>query len=162
MRHFGKKACGWICLLAVLALFLPEGAKVHAQTPYLTWTQGPNGWMVYTQDAYEPGMVLNVGLRSPEDLFVYEDKLYVADTGNARILVLEGREIVQEITAEEMTSPSGLSVTDEYIYAVDRNSQKILIFRHDGSLYKQLGKPTYKVFGENTTFAPLKIAVDKR
>ena len=162
MRHFGKKACGWICLLAVLALFLPAGAKVHAQTPYLTWTQGPNGWMVYTQDAYEPGMVLNVGLRSPEDLFVYEDKLYVADTGNARILVLEGREIVQEITAEEMTSPSGLSVTDEYIYAVDRNSQKILIFRHDGSLYKQLGKPTEKVFGENTTFAPVKIAVDKR
>ena len=162
MRHFGKKARRWLCLLAVLAVFLPTGIKVHAQAPYLTVTQGPNGWLAYTQDAYEPGILLNLGLKAPEDLFVYGDKLYVADTGTARIVVREGREIVQEITAEELTSPSGLSVTDEYLYVVDRETQKILIFEHDGTLLKELGKPSEKVFGENTSFAPVKIAVDKR
>ena len=61
--------------------------ELHAQAPYQTWTQGPNGWLVHTQDAYEPGKLLNPGLKSPEDLFVYDERLYVADTGNARILV---------------------------------------------------------------------------
>ena len=87
MKHFGKKACKWICLLILLAVLLPPGMELNAQAPYQTWTQGPNGWLVHTQDAYEPGKLLNPGLKSPEDLFVYDERLYVADTGNARILV---------------------------------------------------------------------------
>ncbi|GFH93556.1 hypothetical protein IMSAGC003_00082 [Lachnospiraceae bacterium] len=162
MKHFGKKACKWICLLILLAVLLPPGMELHAQAPYQTWTQGPNGWLVHTQDAYEPGKLLNPGLKSPEDLFVYDERLYVADTGNARILVMEGREVVQEITSEYLEAPSGLAVTDEYIYAADREARKILVFNHDGSLYTQIGKPQEKIFGENTSFLPVKIGVDKR
>ena len=146
MKHFGKKACKWICLLILLAVLLPPGMELHAQAPYQTWTQGPNGWLVHTQDAYEPGKLLNPGLKSPEDLFVYDERLYVADTGNARILVMEGREVVQEITSEYLEAPSGLAVTDDYIYAADREARKILVFNHDGSLYTQIGKPQEKIY----------------
>lgn len=162
MKHFGKKVCKWICLLVLLAVLLPPKMELHAQAPYQTWTQGPNGWLVHTQDAYEPGLLLNPGLKGPEDLFVHGGKLYVADTGNARILVMEGREIIQEITSEHMETPSGLAVTDEYIYAADPGAKEILVFAHDGSLYTRIGKPREKVFGENTSFSPVKVGVDKR
>ncbi len=162
MRHFGKIACKWICLLMLLAVFLPAEMEVYAQTPYYTWTQGPNGWLVYTQDAYEPGTLMNPGLNAPEDLFVHGGKLYVADTGNARIVVMEGREIVQEITSEYLAAPSGLAVTDEYIYVADYGAKKILVFDHEGNLHVQIGKPQEKVFGENSSFQPVKVGVDKR
>nr|WP_296437860.1 YIP1 family protein [uncultured Acetatifactor sp.] len=162
MRHFGKKACRWICLSVLLAILLPAEMKVHGQAPYHTLTQGPNGYLVYTQDAYEPGSLLNPDLKSPEDLFYYNGKLYIADTGNARILVMEGEEVVQEITSEYLTAPSGLAVTQEYIYAADYGAREILVFHHDGSLYTRIGKPQEKVFGENSAFSPVKIGVDKR
>lgn len=162
MRHFWKKACMGICLSALLTMLLPAEMTAHAQAPYHTFTQGPNGYLVYTQDAYEPGTLLNPGLKSPEDLFYHDGKLYIADTGNARIVVMEGREIVQEITSEYLTSPSGLAVTDEYIYAADYGAREILVFRRDGSLHARIGKPQEKVFGENSAFSPVKIGVDKR
>ncbi|MCM1305517.1 MAG: YIP1 family protein [Butyrivibrio sp.] len=164
MKHLGKRVCRWTGLpaLLILAAALLTGIRVKAQTPYYTWTQGPNGYMVHTQDAYEPDTLLNPGLKSPEDLFCYQGRLYVADTGNARVVVIENGEIAREITSEYFSAPSGLAVTDDYLYVADRGAKEILVFDHQGNLFTRIGKPREKIFGENTAFSPTKISVDKR
>ncbi len=162
MKGIKKKLAVIFSLLLVVVLLGNDTIRVNAEAPYHTWTQGPDGWVVPTQTAYEPGATIRPGLKNPEDFFVYQNRIYVADTGNERIVVLENNEIVQEITSEEMWSPTGIAVNDDYIYVADYDNRCVLIFAHDGSLVRRIDKPTEKTLGENTKFAPMKIGVDMR
>ncbi|MBQ4563077.1 MAG: hypothetical protein IJA58_01200 [Lachnospiraceae bacterium] len=162
MKGIKKTLAVILSLLLVVAIFGGDTIRANAEAPYYTWTQGPGGHVVHTQTAYEPGETIRPGLDNPEDFYVYQNKIYIADTGNERIVVLENNEIVQEITSDEMWSPTGIAVNDEYIYVADYDNACVLIFEHDGSLVRRIDKPTEKTLGENTKFAPMKIGVDMR
>lgn len=160
MKRFLTK---WsICIIMLVSLLLLPGMQANAEAPYYTWTEGPGGFMVHTQDAYNPGEMMEPGLKNPEDLFIWEGKLYIADTGNSRILVMENGEVVQEITNEGLESPTGLSVTEDFIYVADYGKKEILVFDHSGQLTQRIGRPDEAIFGANTSFTPVKVSVDKR
>lgn len=138
---------------------------VFADAPYRTWTAGPNGRLVGTQTAYEPSEVLTYPVADPEDIFI-QDKtgtIYLADTGNSRILVVKNNEQTQVVGEGILRSPSGIYVDDtNKIYVADYGMKKVFIFDKDGRLMKEIGKPTEPIYGKRSDFVPKKIAVDKR
>lgn len=162
MKKLSKKLVMVLSVLLAFVILVTDTVTVKADTPYYTWTIGPNNFTVHTQTAYEPGETIRAGFNNPEDLFVYGDKIFVADTGNSRIVVIENNEIVMEITNENLKKPTGIAVNDEYIYVADYENACILLFNHDGTLKSRLNKPTEKTLGVDAKFKPTKIGVDMR
>ncbi|MGC8954613.1 MAG: YIP1 family protein [Fervidobacterium sp.] len=132
---------------------------------FLTYTvSGRNSWKV-TQDAYIVSEVLfrEFDLYYPEDLFINGSKMYIVDSGNARILVYDM--VTREATfigELSLWQPTGIFVTDEYIYVADPGSSEVVIFTLDGKEVKRIGRPTNPLFGETANYKPRKLAVDKR
>lgn len=162
MKKLSKKLVMVLSVLLAFVILCTDVETVKADAPYYTWTVGPNNYTVHTQTAYEPGESIRAGFNNPEDMFVYEDKIFVADTGNSRIVVLKNNEIIMEIKNENLVKPTGIAVNDEYIYVADYENACILLFNHDGTLKSRLNKPTEKTLGVDTKFKPSKIGVDMR
>lgn len=148
-------------LVGFIFLFLSNFSG-YAQVPYKTLTQGPNGELVETQTAYEPIKVIKLPTFNPEDLYLSEDGLlYVADTGNGRILVLKDDKLEKVIGEGILSGPTGIYVTD-YIYVADPLVGKVYVFDLEGNVISEIAKPESPLFGKNTKFIPKKIAVDSR
>ncbi|MGC8820782.1 MAG: YIP1 family protein [Fervidobacterium sp.] len=132
---------------------------------FLTYTvSGRNSWKV-TQDAYIVSEVLfrEFDLYYPEDLFINGSKMYIVDSGNARILVYDMVTREATVIGElSLWQPTGIFVTDEYIYVADPGSSEVVIFTLDGKEVKRIGRPTNPLFGETANYKPRKLAVDKR
>ena len=89
--------------LIALVLVTGMGQVVNAETPYKTYTIDGYGSILETQTAYLAYETITKfgeeALNGPSDLCVTDDgEIYVADTGNARIVVgnMEG-ELVKTI-----------------------------------------------------------------
>lgn len=170
MKNFKK------IMLKVSAAFLVvitmitgiDYVTVYAQTPYKTYMMDGYGSIRETQTAYEAySTITKFGEESfsgADDMCVTEDgTIYVADTGNARILIgtLEG-ELVGIIGEGTLVTPKGVYVTDNgHVYVADRDAEAIFEFDADGSLLNKYTKPTNPLYGENTSFLPIKIAVNE-
>ena len=107
--------------------------------------------------------VTSLFLDKPEDIFIdTEDYLYIADTGNKRIVKYNPArdQIVMEIKHELIQSPTGVYVTQNGdIYVADIASSHVVIFSKDGHFKDAIGRPTSPAFGSND-FNPMKVAVD--
>jgi len=153
----------WAPLLVALSLIL--GGTASAEAPYMTLTQGPDGFFVQTQTAYEPESIIRLPLNQPEDTFYEETtgKLYVADTGNARVVVSDGRGEPSFVGEGVLTSPTGVFVSEaRELYVADAGSRKVFIFDERGRLLEEIGRPGEPIFGKKTNFVPKKVAVDRR
>ncbi|GAB4577539.1 MAG: hypothetical protein Fur0022_02700 [Anaerolineales bacterium] len=150
-------------ILLALTLGVITGSA-RAESPYTTWAIGPGGWLIMTQDAYTPLAEIALPLSAPEDLFVTADgTMYVADTGNARIVKLQNFEVVAEYGQGLLGGPTGIFVDEEGImYIADAKTNTIFILDPDGNVINQFGRPTEPLFGKNREFLPRKIAVDAR
>ncbi len=98
-------------------------------------------------------------------MFITEDGvIYVADTGNGRIVKLNASYEVETVYGEEeLSGPTGLFVDDEgTIYVADARQEMIFIFDADGNVVNSFGRPSEPLFGQNRQFLPRKIAVDAR
>ena len=68
--------------------------SVSAAIPYTSFTYDSYGNAVETADLYEPDVVVNgsefssIRLKQPTDMFVVSNKVFILDSGNSRIVVL--------------------------------------------------------------------------
>ena len=155
-------------VLVVLAAILLFGAvSALAQTPYVTYTINGYGQIRQTQTAYLAHTTItkfgDEALASPSDMVITEDGIiYVADTGNKRIVVgnLEG-ELLNVIGEGTLVNPKGVFVTEDgLIYVADRDAKQIFIFDQTGALVKSYGRPTSPLYGDNMDFLPIEIVVN--
>lgn len=152
-------------ILGLLFLLVSLGHTAAAQTPYATVTLGPSRTLFPTQDAYVPLDEVRLSVASPEDMFFAPDGfLYVADTGNKRILKLDAQfQIVAELGQDILQAPTGLFVDeDSTLYITDASKNTVVILDSAGQLINEFGRPTEPLFGANREFRPRKIAVDAR
>jgi DNA-binding beta-propeller fold protein YncE len=155
-------------VLGLLALALAVGlssSAVRADSPYTTWTPGPGGGLFITQDAYTPLAEIDLPVAGPEDLVHAPDGLlYLADTGNGRIVKLNHQfEVIAEFGAGVLQRPTGVFVDEEgTLYVADAARNTVVIFDQDGRLLREFGRPVEPLFGKNREFLPRKIAVDAR
>jgi len=151
--------------LAALVLLAVVGPAAAQSSPYNTWTLGPNGMFTQTQDAYIPQAQIDLPVSAPEDMFYAPDGyLYVADTGNGRILRLDSDfQIVAELGNDVLRSPTGVFVNGEgTIFVADSGANEIVILDRDGNLVNSFGRPSEPLFGARREFRPRKIAADQR
>jgi len=163
-----KVLCLILSSLTVLA-FLPT-FSVSADTafwrdhyPYSTYTVDYEGNLTFTQTAYVPlGTIHDSGLLSnPQDLFVRDGKIYVADTGNSRIAVFDYQGTLQaQIGTGILQDPTGVYVTPEgRIYVADKGTALVYRFDADGTLLRTFGRPVEPLFGTQSLYVPIKVVV---
>ncbi|MCL2126778.1 MAG: YIP1 family protein [Treponema sp.] len=119
-----------------------------------------------TQDGYLPDRnITGLGLKSPENIaFGSNDILYIADTGNRRIVLFDcnSGSIVREINYEGFRAPRGVFVTpDETLYVADSIAKAVFVFNPLDECIKTVNAPRSIAFGD-TQFAPVRIGVDPR
>ena len=149
----------------VLVVFLTSGTSAFAGMPYHTYTRGPNNMAVRTQTVFEPMNVINLPFNEAEDIFYDRQTgiLYVADTGNSRILLVKNDEVLSSIGEGVLDRPTGLFVDDQgKLYVADQGNQSVFVFDSQGEVLNEFGRPTEPLFGRDNDFIPMKLAVDKR
>ncbi len=151
-------------ILAVLIAYVAFAAGANAEAPYTTRAMGPGGRLQLTQDAYIPVAEVDLPISGAEDMFIARDgTIYIADTGNARILVLRDFAEVASYGKGVLKGPTGVCVDGEgTLYVADAKANAIVILDSDGNVRKQFGRPSEPLFGKSTEFLPRKIAVDVR
>lgn len=156
--------------LALAAALLLIAQVACADMPYYTLTMGAEGELVETQCAYEPvRMMVSFGgetLKKPSDMALGPDgNLYIADTGNKRVLVVtQMGELVRIIGDDkELASPTGVFVDQALnVYVADERKGYVVRYDAEGRLAQTWERPTHPMFGEGMAFKPSKVAVDSR
>lgn len=163
-HQFRRFAAFLLCLLAVL-MIVP--ATASAETPYVTYTINGYGWIRQTQTAYlAHSTITKFGLEalsSPSDITIAPDgNLYIADSGNARIVVgtLDG-DLVKTIGEGTLVNPRGVFVTENmHVYVADRDAQMVFEFDENGRVVNSYGKPDNPLYGDAVSYLPIEIVVN--
>ena len=172
-------------LLLITIAVVPVSAKA-----YQTYTYSYDGFALYSPDAYLPitnGIVDSttigldnlggVAMKNPSDLEVDEDgNVYIADSDNDRIVILDRnfrfKAIISEfenenLIADKLDNPKGVYVTPDKIYVCDTDNSRIVTFKRD--IYRTgdyefnsiIPQPESTLFGEDSTYMPIAVAVDE-
>ncbi|AUS95929.1 hypothetical protein CDQ84_07580 [Clostridium thermosuccinogenes] len=165
-------------LLIVLIIMLLDGISVFAMVPYETYFYDSDGTYFISPDAYVPEKVLkakdmelgDLGLKNPSDLVVdKENNVYIADSGNNRIVILdenyrfkfEIKEFYADGSVQTLNAPAGLFVTEDgRIYVADSKNFRIVLFEKDGTFVRIFDAPDSDVFPEGFMYEPSALGVD--
>ena len=112
-----------------------------------------------------------VRLMKPQSLFAIDDLLYVADTGNNRIIELKrnGIEFTVRRVIREMTGAAVNTFNQPYdifvdengnIYVADFGNQRVTMMDKDLNWVQDYTKPVDNTFDQSLNFLPKKITVD--
>lgn len=165
-----------IPMIVILVSINSMHVSANANVPYQTYNYDYWEDVYLTPAAYIPkgnisGADIGAGaFVTPQDLYVGEDgRVYIADTGNNRIIVLKNDMKLEKIidsfdnagAADTFSAPTGLYVTRENeLYIADTVNLRIVALKEDGSLLKIIQNPTSEVLGADFIFEPVKVAVD--
>ena len=183
MKKTGLKITALVMCFLFAVCILPLD-ELHAETSY---TYNYDYWGEFTDspDYYTPAtcvtsaeiiskdgtMGLDTNMKFPEGLTVVGDKIYVCDTGNNRILVMEyvnaKLELVDVITefkgAEKNTfnGPTDFQISEEgYLYIADKGNGRIVKLDKDLNYLMEFTKPDDASLDKDLEFRPSKIAID--
>lgn len=162
MKKFMKKSI--FVMLALCFTMLQALQASASQATSYTYTLDDNNRYVRTQDAYLPDRTItDLGLSEPSDMVIDDNNvMYIADTGNSRIVVLDLRTetVINEIKLEQFQTPKGLFIADDgYIYVADSSAKTVFKLDKDYNYVTQFDKPTAPIFSD-AQYDPGKIAVD--
>ncbi len=162
----------------IVILVATNCVEVYAseKVPYQAYNYDYYTYINYTPAAYIPedsisGADLGVSnMVTPQDMYVSEDeKVYVCDTGNNRILVMDSdlklKHIIESFdnngTTDTFKNPSGIFVTkNNEVYIADTDNMRIVILDQDDKLIKIISNPTSEDLESGFQFNPLKVGVD--
>jgi len=164
--------------LLLLVCFLP---LFHVFSEPTKFTYNYDFWkeQVVSPDAYYPsayiiGTSLGIGnFREPQGLFVRENRIYICDSGNNRILTLEVNEkgehnlvsVVSSVIIDGDESHFNYPMDifesrDGFLYITDTNNQRLLKLDSGWNHVYTITKPEDESFEENMEFLPVKLVVD--
>ena len=174
-------------LTALLSVFVMVGMSLTipaaaSDEPYDTYNYDDREDVTYTPSAYEPIKSIagnsftyngeNIGnFVTPQDICYAEDgNLYIADTGNNRIVVLSNdmTKVVNIIDSfdnngmkDGFKSPYGVCVSEKgQLYVADSQNHRIVVLEKDGTLVRIVDNPVSQSLDAGYVFVPLKVTVD--
>ena len=179
-----------ILLLTLICVTVFGTIVPSAYKSYDTYTYSIDGNPLSSPDAYIPGvepydsasmgLLANGGkeLKAANDIVAdHEGNLYIADTGNNRIVILNAYDykvtnIIEEYVDEygekqTFNTPKGVFVTDptkmvdesSNIFVCDTENKRVVVFDMAGNYVRTINEPQNALLDEND-FAPYAIAVD--
>ncbi len=161
-------------LLALMMTAMSVISVAASQATSFTYTLDDEQKYVRTQDAYLPDRTItNLGLVNPNDiLFDDNNNMYIADTGNKRIVIynIDSEKVVKildDATVKKQnpafpgfSSPKGLFRShDGDLYVADAEAMAVYRFSANLVFKKKYAKPTAVIFAD-TNYKPTKVAVD--
>lgn len=139
---------------------------------YDKWGEAVPSQAGYTAEYYVTGDEMGAGaLNSPSDIFFADDGLfYIADTGNNRIIAVDGDlthtvRVYDNFTMPDgsetaLKSPSGIFV-GENIYIADSENSRILVSDKAGNVLNEITKPDSEIYDSQKSFMPQKVTADR-
>lgn len=196
MKKLNIKKLG--CFAA--ALLMIAGAcmtTVGASSAYQTYTYDINGNALYSPDAYTAVKTIGATdmgldalvpegadakntsgqLLNPGDMVTDAAKnVYIADTGNSRIVVLDRyyklKFVINSFTnsqgnPDSLKNPQGVFVSEpnektneRLIWVCDTGNNRIIVFDAKGAYVRTIEEPESKLFDRSSVYKPVAIAVD--
>jgi len=172
-----------VILVAVLATLFSLSATVSAaRVPtdaYTYWQKGDTGAKeavtirpLYTAEEVIDGNTLGIGaMVSPKYMAVDNNGfLYVLDSGNGRIVVLDTdmtvlqtiEEVYQDGEAIPFMGAGGLSVTKDHLYIADTDGGRVLVCSRSLNVEQVITKPDSYLIPENFPFKPTRVVCDNK
>ncbi len=125
---------------------------------------------------YASDLGLEVALKNPSGLFCYQDRVFIIDTDNNRIIelrytadkTLEFTRIIDRFYAngqdvvETFSSPNDLYInpTDETIFIADTNNSRVVKLDKDLNYILSFVEPDDPTYEKGKTFMPVKVVTD--
>ena len=173
-----KKKLSALFLFLLCGVMLFGSIGVFAAEPYQTYTYSINGEVLYSPAAYKPALTVDAAYMgipggqfgSMDDLVVGPDnKVYIADAANSTIYVLSAyykyefsiKTFYNGTSNDSLNGPKGVFVTDEYIYVADTENYRIVVFDTLGNFVRIIPRPQSSLFGADSTYKPVALAVDQ-
>lgn len=168
----------------LLSLLLCNTAAASSMVPYTTYTYDKTGMALESPHAYVPGEEYDgralgiTDLADASDIFVdKKQNIYIADTGNNRIIVLDKNfkkikdfamfynpELDPAVNADgidQFNGVSGVYVTDDgHLFAADTENGRIVEFDENYQYIRSIYAPESDILGENYTFKPKTLVID--
>ena len=180
MKKFNKILCTFFALLMVVSAFC---VTAGASSAYQTYTYDINGKALYSPDAYtafrtvnSDDMGLELAIENPGDMLTDEaGNVYIADTGNNRIVVLDQyykfKFAISEFSNDQgvpdgLSAPQGVFVSEpnakygKLIWVCDTGSNRIVVFDEFGKFQRIIEEPESTLFDEESVYKPVAMAVD--
>ena len=180
MKKFSKILCVLLALLTAVGCF---AMVASAGSAYQTYTYDVKGKPLYSPDAYtaiktvgSKEMGLETEIENPSDMVTDEAKnVYIADTGNNRIVVLDQYYKVKftistfsndQGVPDSLSAPQGVFVSEpnekygKLIWVCDTGSNRIVVFNEDGEFQRIVEEPESTLFDEESVYKPVAMAVD--
>lgn len=156
-----KIAAMLLCLILMVAA---NAISVSAaESTAYTYTVSVDGKWIRTQDAYMPASIYlkGMGLANPNDLFLFNGKLYVTDTDNGRMAVYSLADGSLSFFGEGvLQAPKGVFVTEDgSVYVADSAKEAVVIFSPDKKVKKIIGRPNSYLFSSSSRFNPKNVVV---
>lgn len=161
-RKFLTRAVLLLCVVCIVLAYAITVSAVEG-TSYTYTLSTDQSKYIPTMDAYLPaGTYLSeIGLSSPEDMFLHGRDLYIADAGNHRIVIYALD--TGKITAfgeDELKKPTGISVSkDGTVYAADYGAEQVVVFSPDFTVKQTIPRPSVPYYGSNP-YKPQKVDLD--
>lgn len=180
-RTLAKWVQAAMCALLAVSLYAPGtasadvmywtfskdsyGRLIDTQPPY--YPTGMLGKEIYAPDPQKPGSLVLSPLSNPQDVFIdKKDHIYIADTGNNRIVHLDNNgKWIRNLTLEKQPfhTPSGVFVDEEgSIYVSDTGNKRVVKLWADGTLAKEFPQPEHPFIPAGYKYDPVKVIVDQR
>ena len=180
MKNFNKILCTFCAILMVLTACC---ITASAGSAYQTYVYDVYGDALYSPDAYtaissvgSDYMGLELPIENPGDMVTDEAlNVYIADTGNNRIVVLDRYYKVNFTISEfsndqgvpdRLTAPQGVFVSEpnekygKLIWVCDTGANRIVVFDEFGNFQRIVEEPESSLFDQDSVYKPVAIAVD--
>ena len=159
-----KNAAALAVAVCTVLCFFSAGLTVSAaeNTTY-TYTLSVDDDWIRTQDAYRSGTVYfrNEGLSNPMDIFYKDGYLYVADSGNGRVIKFNLFTREKTYIGEGiLVNPTGIFVCDDFsVYVADPDIPAVVRFSESGAELERITRPDSYLFNEETVYQPKNLVV---
>ena len=168
-------------ILLILSLSMIVSAMtvgVAASSAYQTYTYSISGKALYSPDAYSAEEALifsDMGIpedfKNPRDMITdKEGNVYIADTGNNRIAILNRYfEFQTYVTTfyngagnnDRLVAPEGVFVTDTSMWVCDTGNNRLVEFDKKTLEFKQIiDPPESQLLADNAAYKPVAMAID--
>ncbi|MCL2210972.1 MAG: hypothetical protein FWB95_03505 [Treponema sp.] len=160
-----------VCSFALAPVFASPTNYTYNYDFWFEQVASPDAYRV---GAYILGTSLDIDhFRDPQGLYIRDNRIYVCDSGNNRIIKIEvnknGEHSVVRIVNSVMIN--GVSSAFNYpmdifenrdgnLYIADTNNQRLLILDNNWNFIHEILKPVDESLGDLTEFIPVKVIVD--